>query len=59
MKDIYIIPKKRDKKAKACYLIIDWMLRKNRKLIRDKTQEAIMDLMLYGKGAEEIKWKHN
>ena len=57
MRDVHIIPKGRDKKAKMCYLFMDWVLRKNRHKIRKEVMDKMMDWMLYGKGLEEHRLK--
>ena len=57
MRIIEVKPKGRDKTAKMCYLFYDWYFRKNRKIIESETQKAVMDMFLYGRGAEEIKWR--
>ena len=61
MRDIYIIPRGRDKQAKEFYKFADWYFRKTRKEHRVEFGKIMDDLMLYGtaysKDGEHIPFK--
>ena len=57
MRLIDIIPHERDKEAVKMYKFLDWFCRKHRELIKDKAEEAIRLMTLYGKGRLEELWK--
>lgn len=46
MRDIFIIPKNRDRTSKIAYQFLDWYFRKNKILIRKQFREAYQDYFL-------------
>ncbi len=57
MRLVDIIPHERDLAAAKMYKFMDWFCRKHRELIKDKAEQAISLMTLYGKGCLETMWE--
>ena len=48
MRDLNVIPRKRDKEAKIEYKFLDWFYRSHRKKLRKAMKSMMLEKMLYG-----------
>ena len=48
MRDLNVIPRKRDKEAKIGYEFLDWFYRSHRKKLRKVMKSMMLERILYG-----------
>ena len=50
MRDLNVLPQKRDKEAKIGYEFLDWFYRSHRKKLRKAMKSMMLEKILYGGG---------
>jgi len=48
MRDLNVLPQKRDKEAKIGYKFLDWFYRSHRKKLRKAMKSMMLEKILYG-----------